>query len=161
MRKIVNSDPSRLDVVKSLMEKHPRLIVFYNFNYELDALRTLGGDGISIAEWNGHRHEEIPNTDRWVYLVQYVAGAEGWNCIATDAVCFYSLTYSYKNFMQAQGRIDRLNTSFLKLFYYVLLSKSQIDQAVSKTLDGKQLFNERAWAAEALGISKDFGHSGE
>lgn len=156
MRKVVNSDSSRLKAVKQLMEKHPKLIVFYNFNYELEALRTLGGDGVSVAEWNGHRHEPIPDSDHWVYLVQYVAGAEGWNCIETDAMCFYSLTYSYKNFMQAQGRIDRLNSSYLKLFYYVLISTAQIDKAVRLSLSGKRLFNERAWAAENMGIKGNF-----
>jgi hypothetical protein len=148
MRKVVNSDASRLQAVRSLMQKHDRLIVFYNFNYELDILRQLGGSGVSIAEWNGHKHETIPETDKWVYLVQYVAGAEGWNCTSTDAMCFYSLTYSYKNFMQAQGRIDRLNTPFTDLYYYVLMSTSAIDRAVHLSLSGKKMFNESKWAKE-------------
>lgn len=147
MRKIVNSDASRIRAVKRLMTQHDRLIVFYNFDYELDILRSLS-TSVSVAEWNGHKHEQIPKTDKWVYLVQYVAGAEGWNCTSTDAMCFYSLTYSYKNFMQAQGRIDRLDTPFTDLFYYVLQSNSVIDRAVRTALGGKKLFNETVWAAE-------------
>lgn len=143
MRKIVNSDPSRLEAVRLLMAKHPRLIVFYNFDYELESLRTLSSE-VPLAEWNGHKHEEIPETERWVYLVQYVAGAEGWNCIATDAMIFHSLTYSYKNFHQAQGRIDRLNTPFNDLFYYTLKSTSVIDLMVEKSLKSKKNFNESA-----------------
>lgn len=179
MRKIVNSDGSRLEAVKVLMREHPKLIVFYNFDYELEELRTLAWDpspnpfirsgatlrstghltsmsggssgqketsSFAVAEWNGHKHEEIPDTDRWVYLVQYVAGAEGWNCIATDAMCFYSLTYSYKNFEQAMGRIDRMNTPFSILHYYVLLSNSLIDKAISASLKGKHNFNEAKFA---------------
>lgn len=156
MRKIVNSDPSRLNTIRTLMEFHPKLIIFYNFDYELEILRTLGSE-VPIAEWNGHRKQPIPKTDRWVYLVQYVAGAEAWECIETDAMAFYSLTYSYKNFMQAQGRIDRMNTPFYTLFYYILLSNSMSDRAVRKSLDQKRDFNERQWAFKELGIRGDFG----
>jgi hypothetical protein len=141
MRRVVNSDPSRLDAVREQLKKHPRLIIFYNFDYELEALRTLGEE-ITVAEWNGKKHEPIPETDRWVYLVQYVAGAEGWNCTTTDATLFYSLTYSYKNWHQAHGRIDRLNTPYSELNYYVLLSLSSIDKVVMKALKEKHNFNE-------------------
>lgn len=148
MRKTVNSDASRLRAVRTLMEEHDRIIVFYNFDYELEILRTLRDSCVSIAEWNGHKHEPIPETDRWVYLVQYVAGAEGWNCTETDTMVFYSLTYSWKNFEQAQGRIDRLNSPYFILFYYVLVSNSLIDRALRDNLGRKKLFNERAFYAK-------------
>jgi len=241
-RRVVYSDPSRLETVKCLMKKHKRLIVFYNFDYELEQLRTLawrpesngtstqtfpstpgttsstdtylthaafpdeetsrlndlligesvripqrvstesswqgssnptlssasaatpsslprspqdgsmstttitdGGSDFQVAEWNGHKHQEVPETDRWIYLVQYVAGAEGWNCTSTDAMVMYSLTYSYKNWEQAYGRIDRLNTPFVDLHYYVLKSKSFVDNAVWKALSHKESFNESQW----------------
>lgn len=203
MRKIVNSDSSRLESVRSLLQKHPKLIVFYNFDYELEMLRALGQElsttgsstpklerksgnsnpsspnqgqespsqstssspslaansttvsspgkksgseptgTFSVAEWNGHKHQEIPTTDRWLYLVQYRAGAEGWNCIDTDAICFYSQTYSYRDWWQAHGRIDRINTKFTDLWYYHLVSRSVIDKAIRKALKAKKSFNER------------------
>lgn len=142
MRKLVNSDASRLDAVRGLMRKHPKLIVFYNHNPELEMLRSLG-DEIAIAEWNGHKHQPIPSTDRWVYLVQYQSGSEGWNCTETDSTVFYSLTYSYKNWHQAHGRIDRLNTPYLDLHYYVLRSDSALDHAVWRALKQKRNFNEK------------------
>lgn len=223
-RRCVNSDLSRLSSVRQLMAIHPKLIVFYSFNYELEMLRTLldestvskskmtvsNGRGslttqdvtdsekncqtihsqelvqetptsvlerdaseklvgileqtnrssqstsnvqsmrleseIQVAEWNGHKHEPIPTTDRWVYLVQYVAGSEGWNCIETNAVVFWSLTYSYKNWEQAFGRIDRLNTPFVELYYYVLQSDAWIDKAIRKSLQSKKNFNEAAYS---------------
>lgn len=216
MRKVVNSDPSRLRALEEMMEKHPKLIVFYNFDYELEMLRTLGTqtlpdgqngspsspakssnhhlsppwencaqgcpgcstatssqqkmstgsrkcssktisateppstngstlshESFAIAEWNGHKHEEIPKTDSWVYLVQYRAGAEGWNCVETDAICFFSQTYSYRDWWQSHGRIDRLNTPFTHLYYYHLISRSIIDKAIRKALRAKKSFNER------------------
>lgn len=142
MRKVVYSHPSRLRVVREKLVKHPKLIVFYNFDYELEVLRTLADDGITVAEWNGHKHEEIPKTDRWVYLVQYTSGSEGWNCIETNATLFYSLTYSYRVFHQAHGRVDRLNTPFTVLRYYVLMADVAIERAVKKALANKHSFNE-------------------
>lgn len=142
MRRVVNSDPSRLEMVRYLMGVHPRLVVFYNFNYELEILRTLRDD-IWVLEWNGHQKDFLPDGDKWVYLVQYVAGAEGWNCTSTDAMILYSLTYSYKNFMQAQGRIDRINTPYSSLYYYILVSNSIVDRAIRSALKDKKSFNEK------------------
>lgn len=143
MRKTVNSDYSRLGSLMKLTEKHPRLIIFYNFNYELESLRTLGKTlEIPLAEWNGHKHQEIPDTDRWLYLVQYTAGAEGWNCISTNAIVFYSLQYSYKIFEQAKGRIDRMDTPYVDLYYYILRSGSAIDNMIWKALKFKETFSE-------------------
>lgn len=143
MRKIVNSDPSRTDTIKMLFKEHNRLIVFYNFNYELDLLLELGKElEIPTRQWNGHKHEEIPDTKSWIYLVQYAAGAEAWNCIETNAMIFYSQSYSYKNTVQAAGRIDRMNTSFTDLYYYYLRSMAPIDLAIQKSLKNKQNFNE-------------------
>jgi hypothetical protein len=142
MRRIANSDPSRLDMVRTLMKSHPRLIVFYNFNFELEILRTLAAE-VELAEWNGHKKQPIPDSDRWIYLVQYVAGSEAWECTETDALVMYSLTYSYKNFMQCQGRIDRLDTPYVDLYYYILVSFAPIDLAIRRALGHKRNFNEK------------------
>jgi len=142
-RKIVNSDESRQVAVLEIFENHPKVIIFYNFDYELEILKNLGfGSGVKIAEWNGHKHEPIPNSKSWVYLVQYNAGCEGWNCITTDTIIFYSQNYSYKVMVQAAGRIDRLNTPYTDLYYYHLKSRSGIDLAISKALKDKKNFNE-------------------
>jgi hypothetical protein len=141
MRRVVNSDPHRIKIVKDLFIKHKKIIVFYNFNYELDLLRGLKEE-YSLAEYNGHKHEGIPKTEEWIYLVQYLSGAEGWNCIETNTIVFYSMNYSYRIMTQAAGRIDRLNTPFLDLFYYTIKSESAIDLAISRSLNSKKDFNE-------------------
>lgn len=142
LRRIVNEDPSRGLEVLVIFKKRRRIIVFYNFDYELDILLNLDyGDGVEIRQWNGHAHEEIPESKDWVYLVQYNAGCEGWNCVKTDTVIFYSQTYSYKTLEQASGRIDRLNTPFPYLFYYHLKSRSSIDLSIGKALSEKRDFN--------------------
>jgi hypothetical protein len=152
-RRIVNTDPSRLEAIREIMEEHPKLIVFYNYNYELEILRTIADiwPEWDLGEWNGRRKQEIPDSDKWVYLVQYTAGAEGWNCTSTDAMAFYSLNYSYRKFHQAQGRIDRLNTLYNFLTYFALVSDSMVDKAVMKSLENKKTFNDKTWWRENYG----------
>ena len=146
LRKIVNSDESRQIALMDILESRPKVIVFYNFDYELDILKGLHyGKDVQIAEWNGHSHQPIPTSKSWVYLVQYTAGCEGWNCIKTDTIVFYSQNYSYKVMAQAAGRIDRLNTPYTDLYYYHLKSRSGIDLAISKALKDKKKFNETRW----------------
>lgn len=148
-RKIVNTDESRQVALLELFEKHPKMIVFYNFDYELDILREVFGNlGCEMGEWNGHVHQPVPTSKQWVYLVQYTAGAEGWNCITTDTIVFYSQNYSYKVMQQAAGRIDRLNTKFVDLYYYHLKSRSGIDLAISRALSQKKNFNEGKYAGD-------------
>lgn len=193
-RRVANSDSSRLTALQKLHEKHPKMIVFYNFNYELELLRSWGktiapaacspetglrtttelsGNGdsteprieidgskstpksaecLQVREWNGHKHEDLPTGDRWVYLVQYVAGAEGWDCITTNMTVFYSQPYSWKIWEQAHGRIDRLSTPFSELWYYTLLSNSPIDRAARESLKRKKSFNIAAYGKK-LGIT--------
>lgn len=147
LRRIVNEDQSRQVALLELFDKHPKMIIFYNFDYELDILKNIYyGKDVEVAEWNGHKHQPVPESDKWVYLVQYVAGCEGWNCIKTDTIVFYSQNYSYKVMQQASGRIDRLNTPYLDLYYYHLRSRSGIDLAIHKALKDKKKFNERKFA---------------
>ena len=146
LRKIVNSDEARIEEVKKLIGEHPRVIIFYNFDYELELLRQIGKDlDILTAEWNGHKHEPIPEGQTWIYLVQYTAGAEGWNCTLTDTIIFYSQNYSYKTTAQAAGRIDRRNTPYSDLYYYHIRSNASIDISIAQALNKKKKFNERSW----------------
>lgn len=150
LRRIVNSDESRQAALLEIISKHPKVIIFYNYNYELDILRSLDyGSGFQIAEWNGQKHEQIPVGARWVYLVQYTAGAEGWNCISTDTIIFYSQNYSYRIMAQAAGRIDRLNTPYTDLFFFNLKSRSGIDLAISQAIIKKKKFNETSYYVES------------
>lgn len=146
LRKVVNSDPRRIEAVQKILSVHDRAIIFYNFDYELEMLRALCGDiGITKGEWNGKRHEEVPTSDRWVYLVQYAAGSEGWNCTDTNVIIFYSQNYSYRMTVQAEGRIDRMNTNYKELYYYKIRSASSIDMAIARSLSKKKNFNEKSF----------------
>lgn len=147
-RRCANEDPSRSAQVLDICSHRNKVIIFYNFDYELDILRALPySNGTEMAEWNGHKHQDIPSTDKWVYLVQYTAGAEGWNCVKTDTIVFYSQTYSYRTLEQSMGRIDRLNTPYRDLYYYHLRSMAPIDIAISRALKNKKKFNETRYVS--------------
>ena len=145
LRKCVNGDLSRIDSIIDILHEHKKAIIFYNFDYERDILLEYLPKLCTVTEWNGHKHQELPDGDNWAYLVQYTAGCEGWNCIKTDTIIFYSQNYSYKTMMQAIGRIDRLNTPFIDLYYYHLKSKAPIDLAIGRALAQKKKFNETKW----------------
>lgn len=174
LQRVVNSDPSRLYEILNILKDHPKAIIFYSYDYELELLRKLFNKEYRIAvkdedndipdltgidkwlllvddeyiysEWNGHKHEDIPKTDEWAYLVQYLAGSEGWNCIETDTIIFFSQNYSYRIMKQASGRIDRMNTPFIDLYYYHFRSNSKIDIAIKSAQNRKKKFNERSFA---------------
>lgn len=146
LRKVVNSDETRKMAVETIVKNRKKVIIFYNYDYELEILRSLNyPKGTKVSEWNGHNHMPLPETDKWVYLVQYTAGAEGWNCIATDTIIFYSQNYSYKIMVQSAGRIDRANTPYTDLYYYHLKSKASIDIAIARVLKTKKKFNEKSF----------------
>ena len=152
-RRSVNEDPSRAEHVLDICSHQDRVIIFYNFDYELDILRGLPyDDDVQVAEWNGHKHQEIPDSKRWVYLVQYTAGAEGWNCVKTDTIIFYSQTYSYKTLEQSMGRIDRLNTPYKDLYYYHFKSIAPIDIAIARALKNKKKFNEARYVSSMTNL---------
>ena len=144
---MVNEDESRIKEIFNILKTNPKIILFYNFDYELDKIKTnLEEKKVDYSEWNGHKHQPIPTSDSWVYIVQYFAGAEGWNCVETNCVVFYSQSYSYKTMKQAAGRIDILNSPFDVLYYYYLKSNSTIDLSIYENLKNKKDFNEKEFA---------------
>lgn len=146
LRKVVNSDKSRIEGVREIVESKPKVIIFYNYTYELEAIRELFQElSIPYAEWNGQNHDPIPTTDKWGYFVQYNAGSEGWNCITSDTIIFFSQSYSYRMTIQASGRIDRMNTPYKDLYYYHIKSSAPIDLAIARALNNKKNFNEKGF----------------
>lgn len=143
LRRIVNASDDRINYIRKVLAKGGRYIVFYNFNYELDILRSLCDEAnYTYSEWNGHKHDSLPTTDNWLYLVQYTAGSEGWNCTDTNQMIFYSVNHAYKKMEQAEGRIDRMNTPFTDLYYTYLTSDSLVDKSILDAVQKKKRFNE-------------------
>lgn len=152
-RQILNTDKTRIDTLKDIISKNDRVIIFYNFKYERELLLNICEEmGVECAQRNGQVHDNLPGGDRWVFIVQYISGAEGWNCITTDCLVFYSLNYSYKKTEQAEGRIDRMNTPYTDLYYYYLTSNALIDKRIVASIRDKKQFSEKAFEKE-LGLT--------
>lgn len=149
-RKVVNYDWRRIQAVEGILVARKRCIIFYNFDYELEMLLDYleEKEDMKVGQWNGHRHDEVPGGESWVYLVQFNAGAEGWNCTSTDTIIFFSQNYSYRMIEQASGRIDRIDSPYFNLYYYHLRSNSPIDLAIYRALKNKRNFNERRFLAK-------------
>ena len=146
LRRIINTSERRRIHAKQEIMTRDKVIVFYNYTYELDIIKEICQElDRAYYQWNGQKHEAIPDAETWVYLVQYTAGAEGWNCITTDTILFYSLNYSYRIMEQSEGRINRVNTSFENLYYVYLKSPASIDDAILRSISSKKKFNERNW----------------
>lgn len=161
LRKISNNNLNKNKKLKEIYKKFKKIIIFYNFNYELELLESFAKTNkIPFSQWNGHKHEEIVKGDTWLYFVQYAAGSEAWNCIETNVIVFYSLPYSYKQYKQSMGRIDRMNTPFKKLYYYIFTTNSKIDKAVELAIKTKKTFNEKAFATDK-GVNFEEGHDGK
>jgi hypothetical protein len=148
LRHIVNTDESRKKAILDIIKLHPKAIIFYSYDYELDMLREMFDGKYPVGERNGHQHDDLPKGDKWVYLVQYNAGAEAWNCTTTDTMIFFSQSYSYRTMVQATGRIDRVNTPYTDLYYYHIKTTSKIDNAIHMALKKKKQFNEKGFAPE-------------
>ena len=147
-RRVANEDPSRIVQLVKLLEENLKVIIFYNFDYELEIIREVCDNMcIRYNEWNGHKHEPLPEEGNlgWVYIVQYAAGCEAWNCITTNVIIFYSQNYSYKVMKQSAGRINRMNTPYKELYYYHLRSCAPIDLAIKRALSLKRNFNEKSY----------------
>ena len=147
LRRVVNTHESRINGVIEKVKECNRAIIFYNYDYELEMLRAIDwGEGFVVAEWNGHVHQTVPDSEKWVYLVNYMGGSEGWNCITTNTIIFFSQNYSYRTMVQAAGRIERRNTPFKDLYFYHFMTRSPIDLAINRALEAKEKFNEERFA---------------
>lgn len=146
IRKVVNNDATRKWAANWIMQLYHRIIIFYNYDFELGILIDICQEtGLNYRQYNGHAHETVDDLDSWVYLVHYTSGAEAWENTECNTMMFYSLNYSWRIMEQCEGRIDRLNTPFKDLEYYYLESNAPIDRDIRRAVKNKKDFNATLW----------------
>ena len=126
----------KLEAFKELVEStNDRLIVFYNFNAELDALKNIVNDR-PISEVNGHCKDltAYEQEDNSITFIQYQAGAMGLNLQKANKIIYFTLTDKCEDWMQSQKRIHRLKQD-KPCFYYILMCKDSVEEQVYKSLE--------------------------
>lgn len=142
LRRVIDTDPTRLSYAAHVVRDHRKVIIFYTLRAELEQILKLEEvTGVPVYQYNGGRHDDLPQGNSWVYAVQFQAGSEGWNCTSCNTVLYWSLPYSYKQAEQAAGRIDRLDTSYKTLNYYIMRSFAPLDLGIIRALRNKENFN--------------------
>lgn len=146
-RQLCNSKDKQQAFIDLINSINDRVVVFYNFDSELDTLKTLVKDR-PIAEVNGHTNTEqiYHDNDNCVLFVQYQAGARGLNLQDGNKIIYYSLTLSSDLFEQSKKRIHRIGTKY-PCFYWILQTKDSVEESIYKSLNRQEDYNEELFKA--------------
>lgn len=122
---------------KELVEStQDRLIVFYNYNAELEALKRIC-DTLKrpYSQVNGQVKDlyAYENENNSITLIQYQAGAKGLNLQKANKIIYFTLTDKCEDWMQSQKRIHRIGQD-KTCFYYILMCKGSIEEDVYSAL---------------------------
>ena len=135
----------KLQAFQDLAEStQDRLVVFYNFNEELYALKAIAEElERPVSEVNGHRKdmtafEEQSNS---ITLIQYQAGSMGLNLQKANKIVYFTLPLMSELFEQSKKRIHRIGQN-QPCFYYTLTVKNSIDENIKKVLEMRKDYTD-------------------
>ncbi len=136
---------NKLEAFRGLVEStQDRLVVFYNFNEELNRLKTICQMcGRPTSEINGHRkdltaYEEESNS---VTLCQYQSASKGLNLQKCNKIIYFSLSLSSEDFEQSKKRIHRIGQD-KTCFYYILICRGTVEEKILQTLMERKDFTD-------------------
>lgn len=140
---------AKLSAVADLISStEDRLIIFYNFNAELEALRKICGDRpVSVVNGAAKDLQAYEEKDESVTLIQYQAGAYGLNLQKARRVIYFTLPESSELFEQSRKRIHRIGQE-QKCFYYLPICQGSIEEKILKTLRMRRDYNDRLFQAD-------------
>lgn len=140
---------NKFEAFKELVEStQDRLIVFYNFNAELDRLKKIAAElERPISEVNGHckdltAYEQESNA---ITFIQYQAGAMGLNLQKANKIIYFTLTDKSELFEQSKKRIHRIGQE-KPCFYYILMCKDSVEEQILETLQMRKDFTDELFA---------------
>ena len=120
-----------IDLVNSTSD---RVIIFYNFNTELEALRKVLFDRpISIVNGQVKDLKEYENNDNSVTLIQYQAGAMGLNLQKANRIIYFSLPERSELFEQSKARICRIGQE-KQCYYHIMMCHKSVEEKIYECL---------------------------
>jgi SNF2 family DNA or RNA helicase len=133
----------KLDALKDLIDStEDRLIVFYNFNDELNLILNLIGDRpVSIINGSTKDLSAYEDHDDAVTLVQYQAGAMGLNLQKANKIIYFTLPEKSELFEQSKKRIHRIGQT-QRCFYYIMMVENSIEEDVLSTLEMRKDYTD-------------------
>lgn len=127
-----------------LSSTQDRLIVFYNFNIELDAMKFICQKlEKPISEVNGNIKDltAYENFNNSITLVQYQAGAMGLNLQKSNKIIYFTLTDRSELFEQSKKRIHRIGQKNA-CFYYLLICKNSVEEDIYENLKKRKDYTD-------------------
>ena len=133
----------KLDAFVDLLEStNDRLIVFYNFTDELEAMKNVVGErAYSVVNGFERTLTNYENISNSITFVQYQAGAMGLNLQMANKIIYYSLPLSSELYEQSKKRIHRIGQN-RPCFYYLLLAENSIEERIKTTLDRRNDYTQ-------------------
>ena len=120
-----------IDLVNSTSD---RVIIFYNFNTELEALRKVLFDRpISIVNGQVKDLKAYENNDNSVTLIQYQAGAMGLNLQKANRIIYFSLPERSELFEQSKARICRIGQE-KQCYYHIMMCHKSVEEKIYECL---------------------------
>lgn len=142
-RMLLGVSKDKLMVLKDLIDStNNRIIIFYNFNIELEKIKNLIRDRpISVVNGEIKYLSNYDNEENSITIVNYRAGAKGLNLQKANIIIYYSPTLSCEDYMQSKKRIHRIGQD-KPCFYYKLIGKKSIEENIYKTLEKGENYTE-------------------
>lgn len=136
----------KLEAFRDLVEStNDRLIVFYNFNAELEKLWDIANEcNKPVSVVNGKERDTFNYTrdENSITFIQYQAGAMGLNLQKANRIIYYTPPLSSELFEQSKKRIHRIGQG-KTCFYYYLTCKGSVEEKIYKTLAMRKDFTDK------------------
>ncbi|WP_368076685.1 SNF2-related protein [Clostridium tyrobutyricum] len=137
---------NKVNQLKDILEStEDRIIIFYNFNKELEIIKKLCeklDKPISIINGAVKDLDNFNQYNNSITLVQYQAGAMGHNLQKSNKIIYFSLPLQSELFEQSKKRIHRIGQE-KTCFYWYLITQNSIEEQIYQTLKERRDYTNK------------------